>query len=284
MEIRQLYYVLETAKQKNFTKAAEVLYTTQPNVSKQISMLEDELDTKLFFRSHHSVLLTKDGERFCVHAQKVIDDLEALLRDFDKSRSDRVDMLNIAVFPFFERLEMAPVLRAFYKGKDNVLGTLRVAENLEAYRAMDAGDVHFAILKLRPSDRLGQFNYHQLISEKLLVMISRDHELAGRDRITNEDLDMFDFSAGEGFTSIYTGGAVHRVYSSADFLMEMMDTVGGFTFITESSAATVKSDAVTMIPLDPPVEYCTYLIYPKSSNYTGVYRQFIDYVLNNMAG
>ena len=83
MEIRQLSYVLETARLRSFTKAAEALYTTQPNVSKQISLLEEELDIKLFFRSHHSVVLTKDGERFCMLAQKVIDDLDALENAFN---------------------------------------------------------------------------------------------------------------------------------------------------------------------------------------------------------
>lgn len=43
MEIRQVYYVLEVAKQKSFSGAAKALYVTQPAISHQINALEDEL-------------------------------------------------------------------------------------------------------------------------------------------------------------------------------------------------------------------------------------------------
>lgn len=62
MDITKLRYFVGAAEHGSFTKAAEHLYTSQPNISKQISYLENELDTKLFIRKSRSSQLTKAGE------------------------------------------------------------------------------------------------------------------------------------------------------------------------------------------------------------------------------
>lgn len=62
MEIRQLQYLTESVRRKSFSQAAKVLYTTQPNISKSIRKLEDELGVELFQRGNVGVELTKEGK------------------------------------------------------------------------------------------------------------------------------------------------------------------------------------------------------------------------------
>lgn len=50
MDIRHLQYFLEVARQQSFTKAAEVLYITQPTISKTVKSLEEELGITLLDR------------------------------------------------------------------------------------------------------------------------------------------------------------------------------------------------------------------------------------------
>ena len=52
---RIFYYV---AKYKSFTKAANVLYANQPNITRTINRLESELGCRLFERTHQGVTLT----------------------------------------------------------------------------------------------------------------------------------------------------------------------------------------------------------------------------------
>ena len=61
MEIRNLVTFLQVAERKSFSRAAEALNYTQSTVSTQIKQLEDELDTKLFDRVNHNVVLTESG-------------------------------------------------------------------------------------------------------------------------------------------------------------------------------------------------------------------------------
>lgn len=78
MEIRQLQYFIESAKQKSFSKAAKKLYTTQPNISKCIHKLEEELEVTLFERSNLGIQLTEQGEIVYKYAQEMIRTLNEL--------------------------------------------------------------------------------------------------------------------------------------------------------------------------------------------------------------
>ena len=61
MNLTKIRYFVEVARCGNFSEAARRLYTAQPNVSKQIAQMEQELDFPLFVRSRRSVTLTPAG-------------------------------------------------------------------------------------------------------------------------------------------------------------------------------------------------------------------------------
>ncbi len=62
MEIKQLEYFLAVCERGSFNKAADCLYTTQPNVSKVINNLEQELGRELFKRTYKGIELTPYGK------------------------------------------------------------------------------------------------------------------------------------------------------------------------------------------------------------------------------
>ena len=61
MEIRVLRYFLAVAREENITKAAEYLNITQPTLSRQLAMLEEETGTVLFQRGSRRIKLTEEG-------------------------------------------------------------------------------------------------------------------------------------------------------------------------------------------------------------------------------
>lgn len=62
MDLTRLTYFTTAAECGSFSETARLLYTSQPNISKQISALEQELGAKLFLRENRSVRLTRAGE------------------------------------------------------------------------------------------------------------------------------------------------------------------------------------------------------------------------------
>lgn len=72
MELRTLRYFLAVAREENMTEAANVLYVTQPTLSRQIGDLERELGVELFERTNRSCVLTSDGMRLRQRAEEII--------------------------------------------------------------------------------------------------------------------------------------------------------------------------------------------------------------------
>jgi DNA-binding transcriptional LysR family regulator len=62
MNLTRIQYFVEVAKRENFSQAAQALYVSQPNLSKQISLMEQELGFDLFRRRGKTVHLTQAGQ------------------------------------------------------------------------------------------------------------------------------------------------------------------------------------------------------------------------------
>ncbi len=96
IEIKQLKFFVVCAEMRSFSRAAEVLYTTQPNVSKVIHSLEEELGFELFTRKSRGADMTVKGRRVYDHACKVIDNIH-LIHTF--ARMDKGNELLISTNP-----------------------------------------------------------------------------------------------------------------------------------------------------------------------------------------
>ena len=73
MDYDQLASFLEVAKLQSFSRAAEKIFRTQPAISAQVRLLEQECGEKLFDRSGKKVLLTPAGDILRRYADKMLD-------------------------------------------------------------------------------------------------------------------------------------------------------------------------------------------------------------------
>ena len=72
MDLRQLRYFVAVARERNFTRAAELLHIAQPPLSRQIQVLEEELGVALLFRNSRPVRLTEAGRLLYEQAMQVL--------------------------------------------------------------------------------------------------------------------------------------------------------------------------------------------------------------------
>lgn len=81
MDIKRLIYFLEIAKTLNITKAAENLHMSQPPLTYQLRLLEEELETQLFVRTTRSMEITPAGEKLKLRAEQIIDLLDTTRKE-----------------------------------------------------------------------------------------------------------------------------------------------------------------------------------------------------------
>ena len=73
MDLRALRYFVATAEELNITRAAEKLHMSQPPLSHQLHLLEEELGTPLFLRGHRRLQLTPEGELLLRRARQLLE-------------------------------------------------------------------------------------------------------------------------------------------------------------------------------------------------------------------
>lgn len=78
VEMKQLEYFIMCCDYGSFSKAAQVLYTTQPNVSKVICQMEKQLNCKLFVRRGRGIELTEVGKKIYKYAVNIIENTESI--------------------------------------------------------------------------------------------------------------------------------------------------------------------------------------------------------------
>ena len=98
MKLQQLRYVWEVARhQLNVSDTAKSLFTSQPGISKQIRMLEDELGVEIFARSGKQLsAITPAGQSIIGMAGQVMQTVENIRQAADEFRDERSGSLSVA--------------------------------------------------------------------------------------------------------------------------------------------------------------------------------------------
>ena len=90
MNLLHLKYAVEIDCTKSISKAAENLYMGQPNLSRAIKELEENLGIKIFRRTSKGIITTPEGEEFLEYARKITSQVEELENVYKKGQRVRL--------------------------------------------------------------------------------------------------------------------------------------------------------------------------------------------------
>ena len=97
MTTKQLTYAAELARTQNFNRAAENLFISQPTLTYQIRLLEDEIGFEIFARSGKGATLTPAGEQFIVTIRSVLTELNKAIENGQNFSSKYKGNINICM-------------------------------------------------------------------------------------------------------------------------------------------------------------------------------------------
>ena len=186
MELRQLKYFIRTAQTLNFSEAARSLYVSQSTLSQQIKALEDELGTVLFQRDSHSASLTQSGSMLLPLAIQTIQDSEACKAQVNDLKEMLTGELNIGVTYSFSHI-LTETVKNFVKEYPGVKLNIfyrNMAELMEALRHREVD----LVLAFKPDQPYDEIETSNLFSDKLSVIMRKDHALADRESISLDEL------------------------------------------------------------------------------------------------
>src|SRR5579885_3064656 len=115
MKLRQLHYIHEVANRGlNVTAAAEALFTSQPGVSKQIRLLEEELGVDIFLRNgKHLAEVTPAGQRILEYTVRLLREAENIRNIAEEFRDASKGDLALATTHTQARYALPPVIQKF---------------------------------------------------------------------------------------------------------------------------------------------------------------------------
>jgi Transcriptional regulator len=95
MDLRKLEYFLTVAKEGQITKAAQVLYMSQPPLSYQLKALEQELGVQLLEKSGRNIRLTEQGRLLYERAPVILEMVKNIIEDLHEISSGAAEVLTI---------------------------------------------------------------------------------------------------------------------------------------------------------------------------------------------
>lgn len=290
MEIRVLKYFLLVAREENITKAANLLHLTQPTLSRQLMQLEEELGVQLFRRSKHRIILTEEGmllrrraEEIVSLADKTKDDLQH--REDQLTGTIAVGSGELQSSSFLTRLLTAfqgqnPLVRfAIYSGNSD-----NIKERIER-GLLDVG------LLQEPVD-ISKYSFVRTpCREQWGVLVREGSELAAmenvgpaelasvplilpeRESIQNELFNWFG-SYAEGLHITATGNLLYNLASLARDSGSIVLTLN----------LDCNYEGLRFIPLSPPLESNTVLVWKKAQTFSAAAAALIEFSEKYISG
>lgn len=176
MELYQIGYFIEIARQRSFTRAAERLHMAQPALSQQMKNLETELGTALFIRGRKETQLTAAGKAFLPRAEALLAQAaaaKAIVSDVAQLRGGK---LIVAAIPSVSACLLPEVIRSFSKQHGKVELQLIEDSSERVADCVESGLADLGFLQL-PASKTA-FETRTIITEPFVLLVAKSHALA----------------------------------------------------------------------------------------------------------
>ncbi|WP_259696888.1 LysR substrate-binding domain-containing protein [Pseudomonas brassicacearum] len=285
MNLRQIEAFRSVMRLGSMTAAAEVLYTSQPNVSRLIAQLELSTGLTLFKRAGVRLVPTQEGQAFFHEVERAYVGLDSLKHSAKNIRNLGTGRLRVAAIPSTGLSLLPAVIKNFTATRPELTVSLHVnsSPTVEQWVKSQFCDIGIVV-------HPGDVNSEQieLLAEKAAVcVLPRTHALAAKSQITFQDLEGQPFVSlchGDGTRSLVDGlfeqagveriMAVEAQYSAIN--CEMVALGMGITLAHPLVAKDYLHRDIVVRPFTPDILFPTYVIWPTAPTRTRLAEEFVE--------
>ena len=194
--LQQLRILKAVANEKSFTRAAEILYVSQPSLSKQIKILENKLGIVLLNRENSTISLTEGGRVFLQYSERILALCEESCRALNDVKNGDRGNLTVGASQTIGTYLMPRVLALFAQNYPQINinvqvdSTRIVAKNVvnrEIDIAVVGGDI--------PEDLKKNLHVENFVEDELILIVPKSHPFALKKhkKINKDDLYHLNF-------------------------------------------------------------------------------------------
>lgn len=188
MDLRVIKYFIAVAECRNFSKASELLHVSQPTLSRQIGLLEEEVGIDLFVRTKPAIGLTLAGEVFLEEAKDILARFDNMLGKISEVKKGNIGSISIGYVNLSQFKILSKAIYYIHEKYPNIklnITQMSLPEVQEAIlqRKLDIGfDMRVNV------DEGESTNYKKITDSILYAVVSRRHKFAKRDSISLAEL------------------------------------------------------------------------------------------------
>ncbi len=189
MDLRQLEMFRTVAEMSSFTKAGEKLHVSHSAISRQVKLLEDELQVSLFARANKRVFLTEPGKALLGHTATIFDEVTSAVRSVSQMSTKITDHLTLGTGTTMLNFFLPPVFEDFKTRYPSVAVHIKTGQWPVIIEDVRTGTVDLVIGSL-PLPILGrELAVRPLYREELVVVAGKDHPLSKKKVIQPKELN-----------------------------------------------------------------------------------------------
>lgn len=186
MDIREIRYFVEVAREQNITRAAKNLYLSQPALSRTIKKIEDEFNTKLFTAIDRRMILTDRGNEIYKLCQELMSKYNTIIDTLLCNGDSYGGKIDLAMPLINSQTQFMQLFLEFFEKYPKIRLNVYEKGDHETEEAVFEGRVDIGVV-MKTSQK-GQFDEIDILSSEVFVLAHEDKHYAKKGFVTPEDL------------------------------------------------------------------------------------------------
>lgn len=286
IETRLLHYFLTVARERNITNAAKVLHITQPTLSRQMTLLEEEIGVKLFVRDSRPLSLTGEGRLLRRRAEEILELIEKTQTEISAQEEQVEGTVSIGCGELASVKLLMDMIADFSQRYPRVTFDIYTANADQIKHRMDNGLTDVGLL-LEPVD-MERYEYIRMpVKERWTAVMPSGVPLAHREHVTAKDLadipvilpsrQKVHDEVASWFGSYYEKLRVIGVSNLSTNAALMVQSGLGYALIIEGAQPFLEQSEIRMVPLHPELTATSVLAWKRAQTFSTAVGRFLEY-------